>query len=666
MQGGIRQRLFAALPVFSHHLAIIAIAIVFVLHGLHFWRIPYLDRLDAWIYDARLLSGAKQTAHPDIVIVDIDESSLTAFGRWPWARDTTAALVKRLTVHQQAAAVGFDMVFAEAESPVTDLALATAIQGQPVVLGYYLTSDRSSHTSGQLPSPVLTKSNRDFQITSWSGYGANLAQLTESAPQSGFFNAISDPDGVIRSAPLLAEYQGQYYESLSLALYRRYLTSTSTKAELPSISPHFASDDPQYRHLDAVRLTTGQRTQDIPVDDTVTKLIPYRGAGGYGDGSGRSFRYISAADVLLGKLPAGSLAGKVALIGSSTPTLEDLRVTPWGGAFPGVEVQANALAGLMDGRGPGRPDYALGFDLFQLSVLALILLIFLPRLSALWSVALAVFLSSLVWFTHRYLFTSHDLALPSAASFALIACAFVVRVSEGFFIEGQRRRKLTRLFGSYVAPKWVSRMVRSGDDYSMQANNQVLTVMFCDMRGFTRLAGTLPPIALQALLNDIFNRLSHVIQAHGGTIDKYMGDCVMAFWGAPEVQHDHALRAVRCAVALQAAIASYNTERANSALTSDTLVEMGIGLNTGLMCVGDMGSSIRRSYTVVGEAVNLASRLEGLCKTYNQAFIVSAATKAAATEQGFSGLWLELGLAKVAGSDVPIPIFTMSPSPSSV
>jgi adenylate cyclase len=318
-------------------------------------------------------------------------------------------------------------------------------------------------------------------------------------------------------------------------------------------------------------------------------------------------------------------------------------------------VQANLVAGLIEGKALTRPDYALGFDIFQLAVIGCILLFVLPLLSALWAVALSIGLTILLWLLHHYLCTLASLSLPSASGFLLIISAFTLHASQGYFVEGQRRRRLTQLFGSYVSPKWVSRMASSGDDYSMQASNQVLTVMFCDMRGFTKLAGTMPPLALQALLNDIFNRLSYVIQAHGGTIDKYMGDCVMAFWGAPEAQIDHAPRALRCAVALQEAVANYNAEQRAGGVK----VQMGIGIHTGLMCVGDMGSEIRRSYTVVGEAVNLASRLEGLCKTYNQALIVSAATKAAAVQNDFSGDWQDLGLAKVVGSDDPISIFTL-------
>lgn len=647
------------LPFLLRHLAVLLTLLVFMLHAMHVWPVPYIERLDAWIYDARLIAGAPRTVSPHVVIVDIDEASLAAFGRWPWTRDTIAALSVRLIKQQKAAVVGFDMVFAEPENPSADQALATALQGQPVVLGYYFTSDRQGHTSGTLPAPAFkreAKNERDFQITQWTGYGSNLIDLVEAAPQSGFFNAISDLDGVIRSAPLLAEFKGQYYESMALAIYRRYLARGGA---LPEIVPQFATADLQYQHIRGLALNAptnpARQIADIPVDDSVIKLISYRGAGGP---TGGSFRYVSAAEVLFGKLPAGSLKDKVVLIGSSAPALADLRVTPFDRSYPGVEIQANLISGLIDGQAITRPDYARGFDVFQLAVIGAILILVLPLLPALWAVALAVGLATALWLVHHYLCTLASLALPSASGFLLIISAFTLHASQGYFVEGQRRKRLTKLFGNYVSPKWVNRMAQSGEDYSMQASNQVLTVMFCDMRGFTRLAGTIPPLQLQALLNEVFNRLSQVIQAYDGTIDKYMGDCVMAFWGAPETQNDHAARAVRCAIAMQAAVANYNTEQSAIAVT-DHPVQMGIGVHTGLMCVGDMGSDIRRSYTVVGEAVNLAARLEGLCKTYNRTFIASAATKDAATQNGYIGNWQDLGLAKVAGCEDAIAIFTL-------
>jgi adenylate cyclase len=657
------------LPFLLRNIAVLVALVVFLLHGMHVWRLPYLERLDAVIYDTRLLAQAQPAVHGEVLIVDIDEASLAAFCRWPWNRSTLAALTYQLTQVQQVAALGFDMVFAEAESPSSDLAFTQALAGQPVVLGYYFTSDRAGHTSGALPQPTFfpfTHKEQDFNIHNWSGYGGNLASLTAAAPQAGFFNAISGVDGLIRSAPLLTEYKGQYYESLALGLYRRYLAGTPAAGGiLPSITPSLAAEAPMaqgdYRHVSHLTLTGPNWTKEIAVDDSVAMLVPFRGKGGK---AGGSFTYLSAKDVLSGQLPAGSLKHKIVLIGSSAPALEDLRATPMGGAYPGVEVQANLIAALVDGRTPNRPDFAMGFELFELLCLGLLLLVLLPRLSAAWSMLMSVGLLVGLWLLHGFLHWQLGWVMPVAASLVFVFLTYVAHSSLGYLIEGQRRRRLIQLFGSYVSPRWVNQMVRTRQSYSMQATNQVLTVMFCDMRGFTRLAGQLEPLQLQALLNDIFSRLSQVIQDHGGTIDKYMGDCVMAFWGAPEPQADHAARAVRCALALQAAIRDYNLERDPDLPP----VEMGIGLNTGLMCVGDMGSSIRRSYTVIGDAVNVASRLEGLCKTHNVPLIVSAATQQAAQE-GEAGLdygdpsarlaWIDLGSATIEGSDNVTHIYTL-------
>jgi adenylate cyclase len=649
------------LPFFSNviarHWPLVLTLAVFLLHGLGFYRLPYTERLDAWIYDARIVAHAPRTLDPNVAIVDVDEASLSAIGRWPWPRSKIADLITRLTDEQQAAAVGFDMVFAEPDTPQNDAALAAALRQKPVVLGYYLTSDRAAHTSGMLPAPLMTRQSlggRDFQVTAWSGFGANLPALSAAAPQAGFINAISDDDGVIRSAPLVAEYQGQYYESLALGLFRRY---RAVEGILPAISPHYAQASAKldYPYLDGLRLQRAQAAETIAVDSKVAMLVPYRGRGGANAGS---FTYISAKDVLQGKLAPASLKGKVVIFGSSAPTLEDLRVTPMGNTYPGVEVQANLVAGLIAGQTAVQPDYARAFELFQLLVLSLLLLILFTRLQPAGAVVVTLMVCVALWWLHRTLHFEMCLVLPVASALALCLVAFVVHASYGFFLEGQRRKHLVRLFGSYVSPHWVSRMVRSQNDYSMQASNQNLTVMFCDMRGFSRLAETLQPLALQALLNDIFNRLSDVIQLHGGTIDKYMGDCVMAFWGAPEPQFDHAARAVRCALQMQRAIMQFNAE----AEATTPLLQMGIGIHTGLMCVGDMGSNIRRSYTVIGNAVNIAARLQDLCKPYNRSLLLSDAVRLAAQAQQLATdawAWQDLGDAAIEGNDHPVHIYTL-------
>lgn len=645
------------LPFLFRHVLLVLTIMAFALHGLQVWRIPYLDRLDGWIYDAKLLASAPNSKSPQVVIVDIDEQSLVAFGRWPWARDIVAALVRQLSTQQQAAAIGLDLVFSEPETPLTDQSLALALQSQPVVLGYYFTAERAGYNSGVLPPPVFNKTAslaRDTPTPLWTGYRSNLIELTEAAPQAGFINTLSDEDGVIRSAPLIAQFQGQYYESFALGLYRRYLAGNDA---LPFVSPEFATPAKQQQHFSGIRLDSPSQPTtllaQISVGQGASQFIAYRGPSGP---KGGSFQYISAADVLLGKLPPGSLKDKVVLVGSSAPALTDLRVTPFDRANPSVEVQANLVAGLIENQSLVRPDNSSQLEVFQLLALGLVLLVVLPLLPAMWAVFFVLALAALVWLINHQFFAQSALVLPSAASFGLLFTAFTLHVSQGFFLEGQRRKHLTHLFGNYVSPKWVSRMAQSGGDYSMQASNKVLTVMFCDMRGFTHFSQTMSPLALQALLNTVFDRLSAVILDHGGTIDKYMGDCVMAFWGAPEPQNDHATRALRCALALQAATYELNQSRS----PGSPEIKMGIGIDTGLMCVGDMGSSVRRSYTVIGEAVNLAARLETLCKTYNQPLIFSAATKEAATASGAKPMpWQDLGQATIQGSQQSIHIFTL-------
>ena len=622
-------------PFVARHLVVLTSLLIFLLHGLSVHRIGYLDQLDAWIYDARLVAYAPQTPDPNVVIVDIDQESLTTFGRWPWSHQTIADLITQLTKDQQVRIIGFNMVFPDAESPRADLALAEVARGQPVILGYYFSESQGEQTSGTLPPatlPSVLLNGQKLPVTEWSGYTANLPILMAATGQAGFFNLLSDNDGVIRAAPLLAQYQGNYYESLALALYRRYHAENGV---LPPVTLNLFNN-----------IVSG-------ADETSTRLIPYRGKGG---AQGGSFQYISAKEVLFGRLERQQLKDKVVLIGSSAPSLLDLHATPFGRGYPGVEVQANLFSTLLDGRVLYKSNYALAFDIAQLLLVGLLLIVLLPRLSALAAIVLSLGVMMGLWLMHDYLFISQRVVLPSAAAFALTLSAFLMHTSYGLFLEERRRRHLTRMFGSYVSPDWVRQMVSSSNDYSMQASNQVLTVMFCDMRGFTRLSQHLPPLQLQTLVNDIFTRLSLVIQASGGTIDKYMGDCVMAFWGAPEPQSDHAARAVRCAQELQAAIRAFNLQR--DANTAE--IVMGMGLHTGLMCVGDMGSTVRRSYTVIGDAVNLASRLEGLSKNYNTTLIVSAATKEAAeSTHPHTWLWQDLGVTPISGSDQSIQIYTL-------
>ena len=658
--------------------AVTLVPLVFaLLHISDVLHLQVLERLDHIIYDTRLRATMPRPLDERIVIVDIDEKSLKRIGHWPWGRDKLAALTEELFERQQVAVVGFDVLFAEADgssglfslhqlargalkdqprfheqlarlapSLDYDALFARSLQGRPAVLGYYFTSDKDDRTSGLLPPPALpTERLRGLPLksTSWGGYGSNIEVLAKAVPAAGFFNSITDEDGVVRSLPLLAEHKGQYYESLALAMFRTLLG-------LPEVHPDYAHSVPQGASdtLLSVSLLLDGRALTLPVDDRLSTLIPFRGPG---DVDGGSFRYVSASDVLDGKLPPGQLRDRLILIGSTTPGLLDLRVTPVGRTYPGVEAHANVLSAFLDGKSIVRPDYAVGFDAVQLLGTGLLLALALPSLSAVWAVLLSVGVVAALTGLNLWLYLGLGLALPLATAIVMALLAFTLNMVYGYFVESRSKRELAQLFGTYVPPELVDEMVKQPERYSMQASNQELTVMFCDMRGFTAMSETMEPLQLQTLLNGVFSRLTQIIRHQRGTIDKYMGDCVMAFWGAPVPTPEHAQLAVGAALGMAQAVEQINQSHRERGLPE---IGIGIGLNTGTMCVGDMGSDIRRSYTVIGDAVNLGSRLEGLSKHYGVRTVVSETTQAQAPQFA----WQELDRVRVKGKAQAVAIYT--------
>jgi adenylate cyclase len=286
----------------------------------------------------------------------------------------------------------------------------------------------------------------------------------------------------------------------------------------------------------------------------------------------------------------------------------------------------------------------------MLTVAGLVLAFGLPLLPALRAVGLNVAVLAALAGLNFWLYLSFGLVLPLATALTMAVAAFALNMSFGYFVESRSKRELANLFGTYVPPELVDEMVKDPDSYSMKAANKELTVMFCDMRGFTKLSEGMEPTRLQALLNSVFSRLTSLIRANRGTIDKYMGDCVMAFWGAPVETTEHAQLAVKSAMEMAQAIRAINLEHREKGLPE---IGIGIGLNTGTMCVGDMGSDIRRSYTVIGDAVNLGSRLEGLSKAYGVDIVVSESTRKLSPDFA----WQELDLVRVKGKEQAVAIF---------
>ena len=669
------------MPSLAKHwqrIAVTLIPLVFaLLHAADIMPLGILQRLDDILYDVRLRASMPRTMDDRIVIVDIDEKSLAEVGRFPWGRDKLADLLDILFQQQKVALVGFDIVFAEADESSGlrrlmalannefkdqpafadrlkslqpeldyDARFAAALHKYPVVLGYYFNSERTASAVGTLPRPVVrAESLKGHRIDrpARTGYGSNIAMLANAAPIAGHFNPISDSDGVVRSLPLLELYQGAYYESLALAMFRALLGS-------PDLVPVFSEEkwlSRSLQGLDHIALKSNQGVIRLPVDRRAAALVPYRGIGGP---EGGSFQYVSAADLLAGRITAQTLKDKIVLVGTTAPGLLDLRVTPVGEVYPGVEAHANLLAAWLEGKSLFMPDYAMGFDVTVLSIAGIALALSLPMLTAFRAVLLSLGVLFLVAGLNSWLFFAHGLVMPLGAALVMILTAFALNMSYGYFVESRSKRELANLFGTYVPPELVDEMVKDPDSYTMKATNRELTVMFCDMRGFTKMSEHMEPTQLQALLTGVFSKLTSLIRANKGTIDKYMGDCVMAFWGAPVETEDHAHLAVRSAMEMAVAVREINQGHREQGLPE---IGVGIGLNTGPMCVGDMGSNIRRAYTVIGDSVNLGSRLEGLSKVYGVDIVVSEATK----KQAKDFAWQELDRVRVKGKDQAVSIF---------
>ena len=662
----------------QHLLRFILGAIVLLLvlgHAAKLYQLGFVSQLDAAIYDAKVRLTMPKSVDDRIVIVDIDEKSLAEVGRWPWGRDKMATLVKKLFDTHGITVLGFDVVFAEPDESSGlktldnlakrelrdsgpfqntlknlrhqldyDARFAETLKGRNVVLGYYLSSKEGGASSGAIPPPLFpagTFNGRNIPFTSWVSYGGNLPEFQKAAAGGGHFNPLVDGDGIARRVPLLAEYHGVYYEALALSMTRALLG-------FPNVVPGFPDDDvvssKTYGSMEWLDLETARGTLSIPVDENVAALVPYRGPQG-------SFRYISAVDILRDRIKPGELFGKIVLVGTTAPGLMDLRATPVGEAYAGVEIHANLIAGFLDGTVKYKPSYVLGADVLLILIIGGVMVFLLPLLSPMRASIVAFLVLAFALGVNLGFWQYAHLVLPLAASLLLIAVLYALNMSWGYFVESRIKRQFTELFGQYVPPELVDEMAKNPENYSMDGRKAELTVMFSDVRGFTTISEGLQPDELATLMNLYLGAMTTVIRDHRGTLDKYIGDAIMAFWGAPVAEADHAKLAVITALDMQKALLELNKELLAKGWPE---LKIGVGVNTGTMTVGDMGSPVRKAYTVMGDAVNLGSRLEGITKQYGVGIIVGEGSHDL-VKKDF--VFRELDLVKVKGKDKPVGIF---------
>jgi adenylate cyclase len=665
----------------------LALTLAALAYTMGFWASHAIERQDTIIADTRMRLE-RPVLDKRIVIVDIDAKSLNEVGRFPWSRNVMARLVDQLVGHYKVGAVGFDVSFPEPDTssgyavlerlaqnqlknvealprelaalkPALDYdgQFAAALKGRPVVLGYNVSPDV---TKGALPPAAFTVEDLNGRVLDAfpaEGYEGNIARLQEAAAGAGIFTVSPDADGLVRSAPLLQRIGDGYYPSLSVATVAAWLHAVSIKPYYTETVDSLSAAQRDTSSADYISLYAGGRQYPIPAGDMLNTVVQFRGPGGP---EGGAFRYVPAADVLAGRVPADVLAHAIVLVGTTAPGLQDLRATPVSATYPGVEVHANVIKSILDNHFKSRPDFAFAIELLQVLAAGLLLTFALPALAPLASVLLAGLAIVAVAGFNTTAYMRLDWTLDMFVCLLLIALLFVLNLAWGWFFEMRKGRALVSRFGEYVAPELVARMAENPEAYNMDGESRELSVMFADVRGFTTIAESLSPKELREYINLYLTAMSEDIRSrHQGTLDKYIGDAVMAFWGAPVAFPDHASRAVATSLLMQASAARLNQDFLKRGWPG---LRIGIGVNTGQMHVGDMGSSIRRAYTVMGDAVNLGSRLEGVTKVYGVGIAVGEATRLAAPEF----VYRELDLVRVKGRNEPVAIFEPLGRPADV
>ena len=623
------------------------------------------ERFEGLIYDMRMRFFIPDEVQKDprILIVDIDDASLQAVGRWPWPRNELAKLVKK-TADMAPAVIGLDIMFPEPElSPLDLLAnasadqnfinsvsdevkqinaslegdrlLAQALMSSTSVLGYTLTYDDNA-SSGQLPESALQLSEQEksqLRLPNMFGYLANIPVLQSAASGAGYISVAPDDDGIIRWSNLLLERQGNVYPSLALAIMQQYMGLIPIEL--------ITADTGDRTVLEAVSLS-GILT--IPTDEQGRALVPFAGPA-------NSFKYISANDILMDDVDPELFADAIVLIGSTAKGLYDLRATPVGSVYPGVEVQANLLLGMLNETFPDVADWAAGVNLLMIVVVGSLLAFIMPRLRPHWLILLTI--SAIFTYITVSFWLWHDkqLVLSQALPVMMLAFLGLTNTALGFLRETKDLGRLQSIFSQYVPPAIVEEMSKTPDvAYGFQGESREMTVLFADIRNFTAISESLKADELKNMLNYFFTPMTEIIFNNSGTIDKYVGDMIMAFWGAPLHDPDHGLHALNSAIFMLKKVREMQDELAERGWPE---INIGVGLNSGVMSVGDMGSEFRRSYTVLGDAVNFGSRLEGLTKFYGVELCVSESIKENTPDYAFR----ILDKVKVKGKDEVVRIY---------
>lgn len=624
--------------------------------------------------------AAPRAYDPDLPVrvVDVDDASLARIGQWPWPRATVARLVEKLNA-SGAGAIAFDMVFSEPDrldpaavvgllpedvrAPVqtalagresNDEILARALGESPSVLGAVLTGTRTGATYPAKWGIAAAGDDPLAFAPRFAGAVAPLPGLAVAAKGIGALNWLPDRDQVVRRVPLLLAFDGKLVPGLGAEALRvaQGATTYVVRASNASGDEGFGTKS----GITAVKIGA----LDVPTDAQGEVRVRFTPTD--------PRRFLSAVAVLDGTVPREELEGRIVLVGTSAAGLMDTRATPIDAAVAGVEIQAQLIEHMVTGANLVRPDWARGAEMVLTAVLGLLLALVLPRVSALVAgvagLGVVAALAAGAWFA----FTRLDLLLdPMGPGWAVLG-VYLMGVLALYRDEQKQKKWVRSVFGRFVSPQVVEKLAENPERLVLGGETREITILFCDLRDFTSLSETMDAQALTRFMNAYLTPMTQVVLAHGGTIDKYIGDAIMAFWNAPMDDPAHARNAALCALAMSARLDALNVEwrrQAEAAGRPFSPVRCGIGLATGPCCVGNLGSDQRLEYSCLGDDVNLASRIEGATKSMRVDILVSEATRAAVADLPFleadllmlkgksraSQLYLLAGDAAFAGSD---------------
>jgi adenylate cyclase len=626
------------------------------------------QRIEPRVYDPTL----------PVRIAAIDEKSLDKFGQWPWSRATMAKVIDRLR-ELGAAVVALDVLYAEvdrtapsamiaalpndpaldgiktemAKLPDPDQMLANSLKQMTSVVSFaYLENDplraevpliKKYDIVAQGATSSATGEAANFALGG-PFYTATLPLLQEAATGIGAVNAGKpDPDGVIRRVPLVVQIGGVLYPTLTTEALYRAIGGNTPFIKLAGASGAFSFG----ASTGAAKMRIGQMIVEPTAD---IQLLLY-------DTGNVAARYVSIADLFDPNFDAGRVAGQIILIGATVEGLKDIKATPLSPYMPGVEIHAQMLEQLLSGKYLTRPDWANGLEFIGLMVFGILVIAFSYRAGALSGLMFALIAIVAAFAMSWTLYKDHGWEIDPlyAATTALVL--FIATTTINFLRTEQDKARIRGTFSMYLSPAMVEQLAGQPEPPKLGGENKEITVMFTDIRGFTKLSEGLDPQALTHVINAFLTPMSKLIKEHQGTIDKYIGDCIMAFWNAPlDVPH-HPREAVRTAVEMRRTLKRLNTQfaaEAQAAGREPVKIKAGVGLNTGIGCVGNMGSEERMAYSALGDTVNIAARLESLSPAYFVDLVLGELTAADCADFAL----LELDQVKVKGKAIPIRIFT--------